>query len=145
MLGWAVHGDGRLYFRAESQSVAPLSADHCGLVRTGGFYAWGRTHRRLDFLCIVLLFAGVCALLAHDTVIPVSAPIGRILADFSLALYVTHWTVRMIIPYRMNGGSYLEMLPPYLLVSVLYAAVLVLLVRAGRRIIQIVRHRLNQR
>ena len=84
-------------------------------------------------------------MLAHDTVIPVSAPTGRIPADFSLALYVTHWTVRMIIPYRMNGDSYLEMLPPYLLVSVLYAAVLVLLVRAGRRIIQIARHRLNQR
>lgn len=109
------------------------------------FYAWGRTHRRLDFLCIFLLFAGVCALLAHDTVIPVSAPVGRILADFSLALYVTHWTVRMIVPCKMNGSSYLEMLPPYLLVSLLYAAALLLLVCSGRRIIRIDRHRLNQR
>lgn len=109
------------------------------------FYAWGRTHRRLDFLCIVLLFGGVCALLTHDTVLPVSAPVGRILADFSLALYVTHWTVRMVVQCTMNDSSYLQKLPTYLIASFLYALVLMLLVHSVRKIIRINRPRLNKR
>lgn len=51
-----------------------------------------------------------------------------------LALYVSHWTVRAVIPVIMPGIAYEKMLIPYLLGSLIYAGGYVTAINAVRRL-----------
>lgn len=58
---------------------------------------------------------------------------GNFLSEFSLALYVSHWTIRAIVPVVMSEATYKEMLVPYLLISFIYAGGFVVAVNGIQR------------
>lgn len=93
------------------------------------FYMFTRSHRRLDFLCIGLLavFATIC--LSEKTNISAKIPaVFSKISEYSLSLYVSHWTVRMLVPVIMPTATYWQMLPVYIALSAIYALVYMLVI-----------------
>lgn len=95
----------------------------CGVFVLWYMYAWG--YRRMDFVVI-----GVEALWA-GMILSGSASVNGLFPSwisrcsrFCLALYTSHWTVRMLIPVWMPEADYWTRLPPYVLAAVVYAAAL---------------------
>lgn len=89
-------------------------------------------HQRLDFLCVGALFIALAITFSR-----LREPFqgkSDFLAELSLALYVSHWTIREIIPVVMPEATYKEMLGPYLLLSILYASMFVVGVKAVRKL-----------
>ena len=131
---------GLCYFLSEKLKNIPFSK--AGLIIlwsvkmlciTGAFfYMLTRYRRRLDFLCVGMLFAAL--------VITVSKTqrscknCGNYLNELSLALYVSHWTIRAVVPAVMLGAAYEEMLGVYLFLSVLYASMFVAGVKAVQKL-----------
>lgn len=99
-------------------------------------YMFTRTHRRLDFLCVGFLMAAIGIIFSEK------ASINRCfsswwssIAEYSLALYVSHWTIRMLLPVIMPTASYSEMFFPYLMISCLYAALIMIPIKVMRKYI----------
>lgn len=89
-----------------------------------------RTHRRLDFLCVGLLAVAVSIAFSEKASIHKCFSAGwSSVAEYSLALYVTHWTVRMLLPAMIPTAAYGEMLLPYFILSSLYAALTMTLIK----------------
>lgn len=80
----------------------------------------------LDFLLIAMLMLGIIFLFSSP-VPPCKNNIYIIfefLGKYSLPLYITHWTVRDILNLMWVQGTYWEMLPVYLVASLLYALII---------------------
>ena len=99
------------------------------------FYMYTRTHRRLDFLCIGLLAVLASIALSEKASIHKLFPeLFSKISEFSLALYVSHWTVRLLIPtVIMPEASYGVRLLVYILLSTVYALLLMIVVSTVRR------------
>lgn len=93
------------------------------------FYMFTRTQRRLDFLCIGLLMTFASIIMSEKSSIhQYFASYWSRFSTFSLVLYASHWTIRMLIPALMPLATYDLMFLPYIVTSCLYAGLLILLV-----------------
>lgn len=98
------------------------------------FYMFTRTHRKMDFLCIGLMAAAACIMLAEKSSIHrFFSTLFSKCSEYSLALYVSHWTVRMLIPFIMPEAAYQFKLLPYIALSAVYAGILTLCVTAVQK------------
>lgn len=99
-------------------------------------YMYTRAWRRLDFLCIGLLAVVASIALSEKASAHKAFPVWfSKISEFSLALYVSHWTIRLLIPtVIMPTASYEVWILPYIVLSVAYAMLLMLLVSAIRRL-----------
>lgn len=96
------------------------------------FYMLTRYRRRLDFLCVGMLF--IALVITFSKIQESSKNCGNFLSELSLALYVSHWTIRAIVPVVMPEATYEEMLVPYLLISFIYAGVFVVTANSIQRL-----------
>lgn len=97
-------------------------------------YMFTLGYRRLDFLCILLMAAAAAIVMSGQASVNRLFPswVSR-LSDFSLALYVSHWTVRMLVPIWMPTTSYTARMWAYIPLALAYGALLEFAVKiAGR-------------
>lgn len=130
---------GLCYLLAERLKRIPFSK--AGLILLQGikvlcitgtlFYMLTRYRRRLDFLCVGMLFIALVITFSQEQKSRNNC--GDFLSEFSLALYVSHWTIRAIVPVVMSEATYEEMLVPYLLISFIYAGGFVVAVNGIQR------------
>ena len=125
--------------------LCPLSFNKWGTIFLSGveiicigiviFYMYTRSYRRLDFLCIGLIVILVSIILSEKASIHKIFPLlFSKISEFSLSLYVSHWTVRLLIPtVIMPAASYEARLLPYILLSAVYALLLMVFVFMVRR------------
>lgn len=131
---------GLCYFLADWLKGIPFSKEGFILLRAvkilciagSVFYMLTRYRRRLDFLCVGLLF--IVLVITFSNTQKSGKTCGSFLSELSLALYVSHWTVRAVIPVIMPGIAYEKMLIPYLLGSLIYAGGYVTAINAVRRL-----------
>ena len=97
------------------------------------------THRfsQLDFLMIALMAVGCIIVFSQQS--KLNSILNIIcfdkLADYSLALYVSHWSIRACIPIIMPNSSYWEKLLPYIVCSILYALLILYIVKSTQKIL----------
>ena len=131
---------GLCYLLAERLKKVPFSKEGLLLLRTikilclagSVFYMLTRCRRKLDFLCVGLLF--IALVITFSNMQECNRKCGNFLSELSLALYVSHWTIRSIVPVIMPEATYAEMLIPYLLISLIYAGGFAVVVNAVRRL-----------
>lgn len=112
-----------------------LSAAELLCLFAGLFYMRTQALRMLDFLCVALwvLLAAV-ALSERAPVHRLFSPFARLpwLGDYCLALYVSHWTVPVLLR-RLTADASVPV-APYLLTCLAYAALWVALIAFVRRL-----------
>ena len=96
------------------------------------YYMYTGYHQRLDFFCVGAEFLFLAITLSKTKISHRTKTRWNFLAEYSLALYVSHWTIKDIISSIMAEATYKEMLLPYLLASLLYAGIFAELAKSTR-------------
>lgn len=137
-IGWIVFQLSRRIAFIQFTSIGKSLLSLIELVSMGivFIYMFTRTHRRLDFLCVGFLIVAISITFSEK------AGINRCfsswwssIAKYSLALYVSHWTIRMLLPVIMPTASYSELFFPYLMISCLYAVLIMIPIKVMRKYI----------
>lgn len=113
-----------------------LSAAQLLCLFGGLLYMHAQEGGMLDFLCVFLWIALVGVVLSERASIhPLFAPLGECapLSELSLSLYLTHWTIPLLLRACTPDAS-VPMLP-YLILSLLYAALWVFIVSLARKLL----------
>ncbi|WRS27305.1 acyltransferase [Oscillospiraceae bacterium MB08-C2-2] len=90
------------------------------------FYMYTHRYSKLDFLVIAIIAMGCIIVFSQKSSVNsvLNLPWFNQLADYSLALYVSHWSIRTYIPILMPNATYWQMLFPYIICSLAYAALI---------------------
>ncbi|WP_419822128.1 acyltransferase family protein [Anoxybacterium hadale] len=82
-------------------------------------------HSRLDFILIFAIAALILITLSGQSYTQgfLNNRVSYWLGQFSIPLYLTHWTIRFVVPKVFDQGSYWEWMPIYLVLSMVYAGV----------------------
>lgn len=112
-----------------------LAGIHLLILLAVVLYSYKFSNRQADFVCIIGFIIAFAIIISEKSSISGFFKFdSRVLADYSLALYVSHWTIRLLIPYFMPTQTYDERFWPYVLCSVLYGSVFLLLVDGIKKI-----------
>ena len=90
------------------------------------FFCYRKGHTRIDFILVSLIsILLIFTLSAHGPLNQVlQIPVFSFLGKLSVPLFTSHWSVRRIVPYLFPKATYTEMLPVYLLGSIMLATLL---------------------
>lgn len=90
---------------------------------------YGKAHSRADFILVVMISLFLILTLSEQSALHkvVRFRVCSFLGKLSVPLFISHWAVRRLVPYLMPEASYGEMLPVYLLASMMLAVFLLLL------------------
>ena len=90
---------------------------------------YGKAHSRADFILVVMISLFLILTLSEQSALHkvVRFRVCSFFGKLSVPLFISHWAVRRLVPYLMPEASYGEMLPVYLLASMMLAVFLLLL------------------
>lgn len=89
-----------------------------------------------DYMLIILITAAVAVIFAlPEPKLPRAInAIALFLGELSFPIYCGHWTVRAFLRYNRNGRTYGEIVPVYIILSLLYGVILMFILKGLKRL-----------